>query len=64
MEHEGFWPFVEREVNNTPTMNASLQEKGVFMAHIKDVLPTGEILLIDQKGKEKIYHFKQIRYVV
>lgn len=61
---EGFWQFVEREVNSAPTMNASSQEQGAFTARIKDVLPTGEILLEDQQGKERKYHFKQIRYVV
>ena len=47
---EGFWPY---EDNN-----------GQFLARIKDILPTGEIVLRDQKGKERIYHFKQIRYVI
>ena len=47
---EGFWPY---EDNN-----------GQFLARIKDVLPTGEIVLRDQQGKERIYHFKQIRYVI
>ena len=70
---EGFWPFVEREVSVEPTMNANKEELRVksgelrdafFMARIKDVLPTGEIMLEDKEGKERIYHFKQIRYVV
>lgn len=64
---EGFWPFVEREVSTAPTMNANSQEPiadSQFMACIKDILPTGEIVLLDQQGKERIYHFKQIRYVL
>ena len=70
---EGFWPFVEREVSVAPTMNANKEELRVksgelrdafFMACIKDVLPTGEIVLEDKEGKERIYHFKQIRFVV
>lgn len=61
---EGFWPFVERVVNNQPTMNADYQAEGQFMARIKDVLPTGEVVLEDQQGKERKYHFKQIRYVL
>ena len=61
---EGFWPFVERDVTTAPTMNAGQQTEGQFMAQIKDVLPTGEIVLRDQQGKERKYHFKQIRYVV
>ena len=60
---EGFWPFVEREVSVAPTMNAKANANA-FMARIKDVLPTGEIVLEDQEGKERIYHFKQIRYIV
>ena len=61
---EGFWPFVEREVSVEPTMNAGTEEKGIFMAQIKDILPTGEIVLKDKNNKERIYHFKQIRYVL
>ena len=64
---EGFWPFVEREVSTAPTMNANSQEpiaNSQFLARIKDILPTGEIVLLDQQGKERIYHFKQIRYVL
>ena len=64
---ESFWPFVEREVTTAPTMNANSQEpiaNSQFLARIKDILPTGEIVLADQQGKERIYHFKQIRYVL
>lgn len=63
---EGFWRFVERPVSIEPTMNANSQEPTAnsFMARIKDILPTGEIVLQDQEGKERKYHFKQIRYVL
>ena len=61
---EGFWPFVERMVNTAPTMNADKSETGIFMARIEDVLPTGEIVLRDEKNIQRIYHFKQIRYVL
>lgn len=37
---------------------------GRFEARIIDVLPTGEIVLQDKHGNERIYHFKQIRYVL
>ena len=60
---EGFWPFVEREVSVIPTMNANA-DTNAFMARIKEILPTGEILLQDQDEKERKYHFKQVRYVV
>ena len=61
---EGYWPFVEREVNTTPTMNADAKAQGVFLARIKDILPTGEIVLEDRQGIKRKYHFKEIRYVV
>ena len=61
---EGYWPFVEREVSATPTMNAPKGAEGQFMACIKDILPTGELVLTDQQGQERTYHFKQIRYVI
>ena len=61
---DGFWPFVEREVSTEPTMNADLQTKGQFSAHIEDILADGEIVLKDLKGQLRQYHFKQIRYVL
>lgn len=70
---EGFWRFIEREVSLAPTMNysPSLEErdgerfdKSPFLARIADILPDGEIVLQDQQGKERKYHFKQIRYVL
>ena len=64
---DGFWPFVEREVNTAPTMNVQrddVQCTKAFMARIEDILPSGEIVLRDQQNQERIYHFKQIRYVV
>ena len=61
---EGFWPFVERTVSTTPTMNASTDAQGQFLARIEDVLPTGELVLRDQQNQQRIVHFKQIRYVV
>ena len=60
---EGFWPFVEREVTTAPTMNAGQEAKEQFRACIEDVLPTGEIVLRDQQGKERKYHFKQVKYI-
>lgn len=71
---EGFWPFVEREVSIEPTMNVQREEvestkykvesRKVFMARIEDILPTGEMVLEDQEGKKRAYHFKQVRYVL
>ena len=66
---EGFWRFVEREVSLEPTMNADSRElqaksQEPFLARIKDVLPTGEIVLEDQEGQLRTYHFKQVRYVI
>ena len=47
---EGYWPYEDAN--------------GRFEARIEDVLPTGEIVLKDPEGKERKYHFKQIRYVL
>ena len=47
---EGWYPFEDKN--------------GTFEARISDVLPTGEIVLRDQQGKEQKYHFKQVRYVI
>lgn len=47
---EGFWPFEDKN--------------GRLEARIEDVLPTGEMVLRDQEGNQRIYHFKQVRYIV
>ena len=47
---EGYWPFED--------------QNGSFEAHIEDILPTGEMVLIDKEGKKRKYHFKQIRYII
>ena len=60
----GYWPFVEREVSTTPTMNATAGVEGQFLARIEGFLPTGELLLRDQQGNLRKYHFKQVRYVL
>ena len=61
---DGYWPYVEREVSTQPTMNASTGADEQFMARIQTILPTGELVLVDRQGQERIYHFKQIRYVL
>ena len=64
---EGFWPFIEREVSTEPTMNVQkndVQYTKTFHARIADILPTGEIVLEDRQGQQRIYHFKQVRYVL
>ena len=60
---DGFWPFREREVSIAPTMNAR-PDASTFLAHIEDVLPTGEIVLRDKNNQQRNYHFKQIQYVL
>ncbi len=47
---EGWYPFEDKN--------------GTFEARISDVLPTGEIILCDRQGNQRIYEFKQIRYVI
>lgn len=61
---EGFYPYVEREVSTAPTMNAMPAAEGQFMACIKDITPQGEIVLQNEKGETRSYHFKQVRYVI
>ena len=60
----GPWPFVEREVDMAPTMNAPKGIKGTFKAWIVGIRPSGELELQDEKGELRTYHFKQIRYVL
>ena len=61
---DGPWPFVERTVDMAPTMNAPKGTKGTFKAWIVDVKPDGRLVLQDEDGEMRFYHFKQIRYVL
>lgn len=61
---KGYWPFVEREVTIAPTMNANQNIEGAFMAYIHTVTPQGQLVLVDTNNKQRIYHFKQIRYIL
>jgi len=61
---QGFYPYVEREVDTTPTMNQSGLTPDVFMAEIADITPTGCLCLCLQDGEQRTYHFKQVRYVM
>lgn len=61
---EGYWPFVEREVTIAPTMNADESIEDIFMARILTVTSQGQLVLVDENHKQRIYHFKQVRYVL
>lgn len=61
---DGPWPFVERTVDMAPTMNAPKGTKGTFKAWLVDVKPDGRLVLQDEEGEMRFYHFKQIRYVL
>ena len=61
---EGWYPYVEREVNLTPTAIAREGIDNSFLAEFVNVTEQGELLLRLQNKEEKIYHFKQIRFVL
>lgn len=61
---EGWHKFVEREVSTLPTAIATDGIEGAFEAQIKDVTHQGELVLKLRQGEERIYHFKQIRFVI
>ena len=61
---EGWYMYVEREVSVQPTMIASQDVAGAFLAELVSVTEHGELVLSREDGEEKNYHFKQIRFVV
>lgn len=61
---EGWYPYVEREVNLTPTAIAREGIDNSFLAEFVNVTEQGELLLRLQNKEEKKYHFKQIRFVL
>jgi len=60
---DGWWWWEEREVSVAPTMNGERSEKS-FEAKIAGINSTGELLLMNRNGEEKVYHFKQIKYIL
>lgn len=61
---EGWHTYVEREVSVQPTMIASQDMAGTFLAELVGVTEHGELVLRQKDGEEKKYHFKQIRFVL
>jgi len=63
---EGYFPYMEREVSVVPTAIASRAEAGqqAFDAEVVDITPQGELLLRTREGEERMYHFKQVKYII
>ena len=62
---DGFYLYREREVSLQPTAPIwDDKQKDDFLAQIKDVTPQGELVLEQEDGTQKRYHFKQIQYIL
>lgn len=61
---EGWHTYVEREVSTAPTAIAQQGVEGAFLAHFIGITEQGELMLSTENNEEKIYHFKQIRFVL
>lgn len=61
---EGWHMYVEREVSTAPTAIAQQGVEGAFLAHFIGITEQGELMLRTENNEEKIYHFKQIRFVL
>lgn len=62
--HEGFYPYVEREVSVAPTAIAQEKNNQCFEAEMIGVTDNGELQLRLRSGEKRQYHFKQIRFVI
>jgi BirA family biotin operon repressor/biotin-[acetyl-CoA-carboxylase] ligase len=60
----GWHLYVEREVSVAPTAIAKKGIEGSFLAETRNITEQGELVLRLQNNEEKIYHFKQIRFVL
>ena len=60
----GWHLYVEREVSVAPTAIAKKGIEGSFLAEITNITEQGELILRLQNNEEKIYHFKQIRFLL
>ena len=61
---EGWHTYVEREVSTAPTAIAQQGVEGAFFAQFISITEQGELILKNENNEEKIYHFKQIRFVL
>ena len=61
---DGWHKYVEREVSLEPTQIAQRDIKGAFLAQLIGITEQGELMLRKENNEEKIYHFKQIRFVL
>lgn len=61
---EGMWLYQERAVTIEPTNIATASVDGAFMAQIEEITPEGCLVLKREDGERKVYHFKQVRFVV
>ena len=61
---DGWHMYVEREVSVEPTQIAQRDIKGAFLAQLIGITEQGELMLRKENNEEKIYHFKQIRFVL
>lgn len=61
---DGWHMYVEREVSVEPTQIARRDIKGAFLAQLIGITEEGELMLRKENNEEKIYHFKQIRFVL
>lgn len=61
---EGWHTYVEREVSTAPTAIAQQGVEGAFLAQFISITEQGELMLRKENNEEKIYHFKQIRFVL
>lgn len=68
---EGWHWYKKREVSLTPTMPAKQSEIGRYIADgtafegkIEDITEQGEIRIKHRDGDTRIYHFKEIQYII
>ena len=68
MEHlyrrDGYFPYVEVACSSEPMRIAQHDVNGSFLARIMDVSETGCLVLQDEQGKQRTYHFKEVQYII
>ena len=63
----GWWPYVEREVSLSPTVIVRACEPKTdtaFEAIFSGIGDRGELVLTNRNGQKRMYHFKQIQYLI
>lgn len=61
---EGSWLWRQVEVCSAPMMIEQQPAADAFRASIEDITPLGQLVLRLESGEQRVYHFKEVKYII